>query len=108
LDNLDVRVLRELWQGSVAAPLEPDIRRSYRSMARKLGIDEVTFRNRVRRFQQIGLLKGWLLAVNPTLFGMKVGQLWLGVQSSSAKDDLINELSSMRGVLAVMDVMDPR
>jgi DNA-binding Lrp family transcriptional regulator len=107
LDNLDVRVFRELWQGSVAAPLEPDIRRSYRSMARKLGVDEVTFRNRVRRFQQIGLLKGWLLAVNPTLFGMKVGQLWLGVQSSSAKDDLINELSSMRGVLAVMDCYGP-
>jgi DNA-binding Lrp family transcriptional regulator len=107
MDSLDVRIFRELWQGSVVPPLESDIRRSYRSMARKLGIDEVTFRNRVKKFQQSGLFKGWLLVVNPTLFDMRIGQLWLNVEAASAKDDLIKDLSLMPGVLAVMDCYGP-
>jgi len=103
MDTLDVRIFRELWQSSVVPPLESDIRRSYRSMAKKLRIDEFTFRNRVKRFQQSGLLKGWLLITNPTLVDMRVGQIWLDVRSPLTKDDLIKELSLMPGVIAIMD-----
>jgi len=103
MDTLDVRIFRELWQSSVVPPLESDIRRSYRSMAKKLRIDEFTFRNRVKRFQQSGLLKGWLLITIPTLVDMRVGQIWLDVRSPLTKDDLIKELSLMPGVIAIMD-----
>jgi len=72
-------------------------------VARKLRVDEVTVRNRIKRFQQSGFLKGWRLIVNPGLLGVRFAQLWFDVRPPSAKDDLIRKLSLMHGVLAVSD-----
>jgi DNA-binding Lrp family transcriptional regulator len=103
MDSLDIRVYRELFHGRTGPPLESDIRRSYRSMARKLKIDEVTIRKRVKRFQQSGFLKGWRLFVNPALLGMRLAQLWLNVRPPSDKHDLIAKLRLMPGVIAISD-----
>ncbi len=72
-------------------------------MARKLRVDEVTVRNRIKRFQQSGFLKGWRLVVNPGLLGVRLAQLWFDVRPASAKDELIRKLSLMHGVLAISD-----
>ena len=103
MDSLDVKVCRELFHERTSPLLDPDFRRSYRSMARKLRVDEVTVRNRIKRFQQSGFLKGWQLIVNPGLLGVRFAQLWFDVRPPSAKDDLIRKLSLMHGVLAVSD-----
>src|SRR2546426_10162575 len=103
VDSLDVRVCRELFRDRTGPLLRSDFRRSYRSMARKLQVDEVTVRNRIKRFQQSGFLKGWQLIVNPRLLGVRFAQLWFDVRPPSAKDDLIRKLSLMHGVLAISD-----
>jgi len=76
-------------------------------MARKLRVDEVTVRNRIKRLQQSGFLKGTRLIVNPGLLGVRVAQLWFDVRPPSAKDDLIRKLSLMHGVLAISDSHGP-
>jgi len=103
MDSLDVRVYRELLHSITGPPLESDIRRSYRSVARKLRIDEVTIRNRIKGLQQSGFLKGWQLVVNPSLLGVKLSQLWFDVRPPSAKDDLVRKLSLIHGALAISD-----
>src|SRR6267143_2505651 len=103
MDDLDVRVYREVFHGRTGPPLESDVRKSYRSVARKLRIDEVTIRNRVKKLQQSGFVKGWRLIVNPSLLGVKLAQLWFDVRPPSAKDDLIRKLSLMHGALAISD-----
>src|SRR5437879_4609267 len=107
VDSLDVRVCRELFHDRTGPLLRSDFRRSYRSMARKLRVDEVTVRNRIKRLQQSGFLKGTRLIVNPGLLGVRVAQLWFDVRPPSAKDDLIRKLSLMHGVLAVSDSHGP-
>jgi len=103
VDSLDVRICRELFRDRTGPLLQSDFRKSYRSVARKLRVDEVTVRNRIKRFQQSGFLKGWQLIVNPDLLGLRFAQLWFDVRPPSAKDDLIRKLSLMQGVLAVSD-----
>jgi len=103
MDDLDVRVYREVFHSRTGPPLESDVRKSYRSVARKLRIDEVTIRNRVKKLQQSGFVKGWRLIVNPSLLGVKLAQLWFDVRPPSAKDDLIRKLVLMHGALAISD-----
>ena len=103
MDSLDIRVCRELFRDRTGPVLQSDFRKSYRSVARSLRVDEVTVRNRIKRFQQSGFLKGWQLIVNPDLLGVRFAQLWFDVRPPSAKDDLIRKLSLMHGVLAISD-----
>lgn len=103
MDSLDVRIYRELFHGITGPPLDSDIRRSYRVVARKLRIDEVTIRNRIRKLQNNGFLKGSRLVVNPSLLGVKLAQLWFSVRPLSAKDDLIKKLRLMHGALEISD-----
>jgi DNA-binding Lrp family transcriptional regulator len=103
MDSLDVRIYREFFHSKTGPPLESDIHRSYRSMAKKIGIDEVTIRNRIKKLYRSGFLKGWHLVVNPTLLNMKWAQIWLNVRPPSDKDDLIKKLSSLRGILTISD-----
>src|SRR5438552_4905339 len=103
MDSLDVRVCRELFRDRTGPLLPSDIRKSSRGIARKLRVDEVTVRNRIKRFQQSGFLKGYQLIVTPGLLSVRFAQLWFDVRPLSAKDDLIRKLSLMHGVLAVSD-----
>jgi DNA-binding Lrp family transcriptional regulator len=103
MDRLDVMIYRELFHGSTGPPLESDIRKSFRSTAKKLHIDEVTIRNRVGKLRKSGFLKGLRLVVHPSLLGVRFGQLWFQVRHSSGKDDAIRKLSLMSGVLVIAD-----
>jgi len=103
VDSLDVRVCRELFRDRTGPVLQSDFRKSFRSMARRLRVDEVTVRNRIKRFQRSGFLKGWRLIVNPGLLGVRLAQLWFDVRPLSAKDELIRKLSLMHGVLVISD-----
>ena len=103
MDSLDVRIYREFFHSKTGPPLESDIHRSYRTMAKKIGIDEVTIRNRIKKLYQSGFLKGWHLVVNPSLLGVNWSQIWLNVRSPYDKDDLLGKLLSLSGVLTISD-----
>jgi DNA-binding Lrp family transcriptional regulator len=103
MDALDVRVYRELFHGKTGPPLDSDVRKSYRSVARRLKVDEVTIRNRIKRLQRSGFLKGWQLFVNPSLLGLRLTQLWLDVRPPAAKDDVIRRLKLQPSAVAISD-----
>jgi DNA-binding Lrp family transcriptional regulator len=103
LDSLDVRVYRELFHGKTGPPLESEIRKSYRSVAKRLKMDEVTIRNRVKKIQRSGFVTGLRLVVNPSLIGVRFAQLWFDVRPSTSKEDVIKELSVLPGAVAISD-----
>src|SRR2546426_10974247 len=88
LDGVDVRILRELLQGE-GSPLPPDFRKPYRAIARNLGLQEDTVRNRVRRFEESGLIREWHLMVNPHLLGTEDVAVWFDLPLTVSRDELI-------------------
>ncbi len=100
MDKLDVRIMRELLRAD-ATP--PNIRRSFRAIARRLRVDENTVRNRIEKLQRSGFLKGWLIGVNPNLLGEKVARLWFDVQPQSDKANTIRKISLVQGIESIMD-----
>lgn len=57
--------MRELW----GSPSRWNVRKSYVDIADKLGVDEETVRNRLRRLREGGFLLGWRMFPNPQLMG---------------------------------------
>jgi DNA-binding Lrp family transcriptional regulator len=107
MDDLDIRIYRALLHGETGPPFESEIRRSYRSVARRLGIDEVTANNRIKRFWKMGFLRGWQLVVNPELLGVSWTQTWFDVVPPAAKSEVISRVSSMDGVLTLSNYLGP-
>lgn len=70
MDLLDTGILRELITDVPNRCLQPDIKKSYVSIAKKLDTTEDTVRNGVRWLHDRGIVRGWRLGVNPTLYGL--------------------------------------
>jgi DNA-binding Lrp family transcriptional regulator len=102
LDALDTKIIREFIQDRSAFATS-DIRKSYRSVARQLRVDEVTVRKRIAKMQRTGFLGRWNAITNPTLLGMRVAQLSLDVQSLPEKSNLIEELKLLPGALVIVN-----
>jgi DNA-binding Lrp family transcriptional regulator len=84
LDKLDVGIIREMARGNIRNLLmlsSGDLRRSFRSIARSLNVDQGTVRKRIKKLKEDGLIKGWHLEVNPRLFGRKLECLMIDVPS---------------------------
>jgi DNA-binding Lrp family transcriptional regulator len=81
-------------------------RESFRAIARNLGIDELTVRERLQKLRSGGFLKGWRLFFNPNLFGFVNRQLLVDVEGSR-KDELIKDLSSMQNVFVIVEHIGP-
>lgn len=102
LDTLDTKIIREFIQDGTAFATS-DIRKSYRTVSRQLGVDEVTVRKRVSKMKHTGFLGRWNAFANPTLLGLRAAQLTFDVQSPSAKNDLMEELKLLPGSLVVVN-----
>jgi DNA-binding Lrp family transcriptional regulator len=88
LDKLDLGILKALLVNNGIPPGTPVLRRSFRSMAKDLGVDQGTIRNRIKGFYEQHVLKGWYLGVSPGLTGQGVIYAWLNVEPESSKDDV--------------------
>ena len=104
MDTLDVKILRELLQSQATSPVNPDFRRSSRSIARKLGVAEDTVRNRVRMFRETHFLEDWHISLNPNLFVAYEFLVFFDVPLA-AKHDLIEQISLMPGAFLVSDLV---
>ncbi|MGA2665344.1 MAG: AsnC family transcriptional regulator [Nitrososphaerales archaeon] len=96
-DKADTGLMMELW----GSPERWNARKSYADVARKLGIDEQTVRNRLRRMRESGHLLGWCVFPNPTLLGRTAVSLLLEFDSSSSKEDAITRLRQVKGVASI-------
>ncbi len=101
-DSLDRRIMREL-ESPGSLQWKWDIRESFSSIARKVGVDEETVRNRVARMRKAGILKGWQLVVNPHLIGRESASLELEVPNASAKSLAIDRIKLIDGVISILD-----
>lgn len=70
MDRLDVAVIRELLQGSPTSPTRPEIRLSFRAVARRLQVSEGTVRARAKNLIDSGFIRGWAVHPNPNLLGL--------------------------------------
>jgi DNA-binding Lrp family transcriptional regulator len=103
LDELDVRILRALVNNRTSAPFSTQVKTSLREIARTLEVDDVTVRNRFKRFQEKGLLSGWRLIPNPGLFGYKMMMLLVDTAPKSPRDDMIRKLKLVQGTVVILN-----
>ena len=106
MDKLGIGILRELLIDESTLTLQSDVRRPYRDIAKKLGVTEDTVRNRVQKMQNTGLIRGWRLGFNPTLFNFQMEYIAMDVNPPSGKEDVIRLARTIPGVLGVQDYAD--
>jgi DNA-binding Lrp family transcriptional regulator len=88
-------LMRELW----GSPERWNVRKSFVDVAKKLGVDEETVRNRLNRVKESGFLVGWRLVPNASLFGRKPIMQHLTFESQQAKVEALPLLGRMDGVI---------
>src|SRR5215510_12085527 len=89
--------MRELW-GS------PDIwnaKKTYLQIANRLGVDEETVRNRVKRLKDTGFLLGWRVIPNPALLGLTFSLVLLELEDPSSKEQSISRLTKSDGMINI-------
>ncbi len=96
-DQLQLAIMRELAGSSYAW----GARSSYTDIAERLGVDEETVRNRLRRMQEYGLLRGWRVMVNPVLFGREASIFQLELDEEERKDNVIPQLKLLEGIVLI-------
>ena len=96
-DKANTDLAMELW----GSPERWNARKSYADVARKLGVDEETVRNRLRRMKESGHLLGWCLFPNPALLGRTAVSLLLEFEGPSSKEDAILRLKRVEGVTSI-------
>lgn len=101
MDELDIRILRELTQGGHEGLAWGEIDPSYRALSRKLGASVGTVRDRVVKMSSSGFLKVFPIQVNPALLGLYMGSLAVDVPHTSPKKELLEKLVLIDGMLIV-------
>lgn len=94
---------RELFHSKPRLLPGADIRRSYRDIAKALGVDEDTVRNRVEGMQKSGFLRGFYVIPNPNLVGVKILQAWFDVPPNRSKKDVIEQVKRVPNVTTIVD-----
>ena len=100
LDDLDVRIIKEL--GNPTSP-QWNVRETYSSIAKRIGVDEETVRRRLKRAEELGSLPGWRMMVNPRLIGCEAASIDLEVEDEGKKDKAIAETARVDGVIKILD-----
>jgi DNA-binding Lrp family transcriptional regulator len=108
MDTLDVKILRALLSERSVAPSNHQVSSSLRSIAARLGADDVTINHRYKKLQQSGVMSGWRLAINPTILGCESLDATVDVQPESAKPDMIRKLSLINEVVGIQDFYGSR
>jgi DNA-binding Lrp family transcriptional regulator len=108
LDALDRRIVKVLLASNGVPPGSPTVRKSFRSIAKELGVDQGTIRSRMKKLQEQRVLRGWYLGISPAVTGHSVLHAWFEVESGREKAALIEQLLSVRGVERVCNYLGPR
>ncbi|HZW54964.1 MAG TPA: hypothetical protein VFF30_01605 [Nitrososphaerales archaeon] len=103
MDALDIRILRELTQAQSVLPARPGLGSPYREIAKRLRISAGTARNRIKNMYHSGVLTGTSAYANPRLLGLEVGAYALDVSNSLPKQDVIEKLKLIEGMLFIQN-----
>ena len=94
LDKIDIKIMKELFTDFIMPPRNAQVRRSFRSLAKSIKIDQHAIRNRIRRLQDQGVIRRWYIAVNPAIFELKTVTLQFFLPVNSDRDKIIQKISS--------------
>jgi DNA-binding Lrp family transcriptional regulator len=95
--DLTSKIMREIS----SSPSQWNARRSYAEVARKLGVDEETVRNRLKMMREMGLLVGWRLVVNARLLAMEASNLVLEFDDPESKETAAARIRGADGVVLI-------
>lgn len=76
-------------------------------MGKELGVDEGTVRNRIRQFQERGVLRGWYLGVNPGVTGHDIVHAHVDLNDESSKSDLVARLLPISDIERICNYLGP-
>jgi DNA-binding Lrp family transcriptional regulator len=97
--DLTASIMREM----ATSPSHWNVKRSYVDVARKLGVDEDTVRNRLKTMREIGLLRGWRLIPNARLLGMESSNVVLDFVDQDSKDAATPRIRNAQGAVLIQD-----
>lgn len=106
MDELDVKIFRWLVSGSAVSPTSLSLRASsssLREIAANLGADDMTVRNRFKKFVESRALASLKVVVNPSFFGYEMLDILLDVEPESGKKDMIRKLKLIHGVVGIIN-----
>jgi DNA-binding Lrp family transcriptional regulator len=101
MDNLDIKIIRELFQPTPFAPSREGQRKSFRMMGKKLGVSGEAVAKRIDRLVRSGFIKGFPLLLNMNLLGLKMGALVMDVEASTSRKELAEKLFLIDGLIIV-------
>jgi len=99
-DSLDLRITREIGTPRSA---QWNVRESYASIAKRVGVDEETVRKRIKRAEKMGIVQGWRATIHPNLIGCVDAFVDLEVNANLNKIQIISQLKLLEGVIAITD-----
>src|ERR671924_729204 len=94
VDKIDIKIMKEFLTDFIMPPRNAHVRRSFRSLAKSVQIDQHAIRNRIRRLQEQGVIRRWYIVVNPAIFGLKTATLQFFLPENSDKDEIMQRISS--------------
>lgn len=96
LKETDSRILREL---------KKDCRRSYRSLARAVGISPAALIERIRKMEQSGIIRGYTARIDHDMLGFEfVSLVQISIARGSSLLEVQKKIAKLQGVAAVYDV----
>ena len=95
LDEIDRRLLRELLI---------DSKRSYRALARSIGVSTATVINRVQRLESSGVIKGYTVIIDHERLGFELTVVTEITVSKGRLIEVEEAVSKLPNVCAVYDV----
>jgi len=109
MDKTDVKIMKELFTDFVMPARNASVRRSFRSIAKSIKIDQHAIRNRIRKLQEQGVIRRWYIVVNPALFGLKTALLQFFLPANSDKEGIMQSIfSSFPNVGFLCNHLEPK
>jgi DNA-binding Lrp family transcriptional regulator len=78
-----------------------NVRESYASIAKRVGVDEETVRRRIKRQEKLGAIQGWRTVIHPNLIGCVDAYVDLEVSNAERKEEIFSQLKLLDGVIAI-------
>ncbi|MDG6924130.1 MAG: Lrp/AsnC family transcriptional regulator [Nitrososphaerota archaeon] len=101
MDIIDLKLIRELFQGPPMSPLRRGRRESFRKMGRKLGVADEALRERLKRMIASGLIAGFPLQLNVDLLKCNIGILSIDIEPGAQKKEVVEKISLVDGVFII-------
>ena len=95
VDELDTKILQQLTRNA---------RQSYRQIARKLRVSTGTVLTRIRRLEEMGIIKGYTIMLDTEKLGYQLTALSELVVSKGKLLEMEREIARLSSVCAVYDI----